>query len=78
MDLWDGLVAKLVVPLDSNYKIPMAFFEKNLESIDENMQVFESSSQSSDNRGSIDQHSPTSTPPVDDTIRSRHILYRAS
>lgn len=77
MELWDGLAAKLVVPLDSNYKIPMAFFEKNLESIDENMQGSESSSQSSDSRGSIDQHLPTSTP-VDDAIRSRHILYRAS
>lgn len=78
MDLWDALAAKLVVPLDSNYKIPMAFFEKHLDAIDEHMQDFAPSSETSVDHSMSSQNSPTQTLPVGGAVRSRHILYRAA
>ncbi|CAO3683748.1 unnamed protein product [Umbelopsis ramanniana] len=73
MDLWDGLAAKLVIPLDSNYKVPMAFFEENLESIDEHLQLADSAMDGNDE---MHHPSPSMMNTIDESVRSKHILYR--
>ncbi|KAI9287644.1 hypothetical protein BC943DRAFT_358163 [Umbelopsis sp. AD052] len=74
MDLWDGLAAKLVIPLDSNYKVPMAFFDENLESIDQHLQMSDNTVM--DGKDEASHHSPSMMSSIDESVRSRHILYR--
>jgi predicted ATPase len=73
MDLWEGLAAKLVVPLDSNYKVPMAFYEETASTPDEYSTTSTGNTEDEDTPMLL--HSSPS-PPLDEGIRSRHILYR--
>ncbi|KAJ2960527.1 hypothetical protein NQZ79_g4108 [Umbelopsis isabellina] len=73
MDLWEGLAAKLVVPLDSNYKVPMAFYEETSYTPDEYSTTSTGNTEDEDSQMLLNSTPP---PPLGEAIRSRHILYR--